>query len=75
MDDFVEMDELQRLEDEINTTMAELRHLFSLQSSGEDVADAIEERRKKVLDLRFKLSRAKDEMGEEYDRYKNNKRK
>lgn len=75
MDDFVETDELQRLEDEINTTMAELRHLFFLQSSGEDVADAIEERRKKVLDLRFKLSRAKDEVGEEYDRYKNNKRK
>ena len=75
MDEFIEMDELQRLENEINEAMIEMRHLMFRKSSGEDVAEKIEETRKKIVELRFKLSRAKDMMGEEYDRYKDNKRK
>ena len=78
MDDFIEFDEIQRITDEANNVRAELRHLIFLKSSGNHEFDNIDflisEKTNELRELRLKLELAK-EMGDEYDRYQNNKRK
>lgn len=75
MDDFVEMDEIGRLENEIKELMLEMRHLLYLKSSGKDVDDEkIDRIRKRIVDLRFTLKQAEGKVDKD-DRYKDNKRK
>ena len=79
MDDFTEMDEIQRIADEANKVREELHHLIFLRSSGSNdfnnIDFLISEKTNELKDLRFKLELAKIEMGDEYDRYQNYKRK
>ena len=79
MADFTEMDEIQRLENEAKKFKKELGHLIFLKSSGnrdfDDIDFLISEKTNKLKELRFKLELAKIEMGDEYDRYQNYKRK
>ena len=79
MDDFTEMNEVQRITDEANKVQEELNHLIFLRSSGNHDFDNIDflisEKKHELVELRFKLELVKMEMGDEYDRYQNNKRK
>ena len=79
MDDFVEFDEIQRITDEAKKVKEELRHLIFLKSSGNhdfnDIDFLISEKTNELRELRLKLELTKLEMGDEYDRYKNNTRK
>ena len=78
MDDFIEFDEVQRITDEANKVQEELNHLIFLRSSGNhdfsNIDFLISEKTNELRELRLKLELAK-EMGDEYDRYQNNKRK
>lgn len=78
MDDFIEFDEVQRITDEANKVQEELNHLIFLRSSGNHDFDNIDflisEKKHELVELRFKL-KLSEEMGDEYDRYQNNKRK
>lgn len=76
MGEFIEMDELKRLETEIDDARKEISHLLFLQSSGQDVTEMIEEIRKKLVELRTKVALAQNRMGvENDDRHKTNTRK
>lgn len=79
MDDFIEFDEVQRITDEANKVQEELNHLIFLRSSGNhdfsNIDFLISDKKHELVELRFKLELAKLEMGDEYDRYQNNKRK
>lgn len=79
MDDFVEFDEIQRITDEAKKVKEELRHLIFLKSSGNsdfnNIDFLISEKTNELRELRLKLELTKLEMGDEYDRYQNNKRK
>ena len=77
MDEFNEIDEIKRLKDEIDDLTKDIKSLIVSQVSGNkpDVDKKIKEKKKELVELRFKLELAKSEMGDEYDRYKNNKRK
>ena len=79
MEDFTEMDEIQRIADEAKKVKKELGHLIFLRSSGNrdfnNIDFLISEKTNKLKELRFKLELAKNEMGDEYDRYQNYKRK
>ena len=79
MEDFTEMDEIQRLENEAEKVKDELRHLIFLKSSGnrdfDDIDFLISEKRKEYFELKFKLE-LYNKMGDENnDKNKNNKRK
>ena len=78
MDDFIEFDEIQRITDEANKVQEELNHLIFLRSSGNHDFDNIDflisEKKHELVELRFKL-KLYEEMGDEYDRYKIDKRK
>lgn len=79
MDDFIEFDEIQRITDEANKVQEELNHLIFLRSSGNhdfsNIDFLISEKKHELVELSFKLELAKIEMGDEYDRYQNYKRK
>ena len=79
MDDFIEFDEIQRITDEAKKVKEELRHLIFLKSSGNhdfsNIDFLISEKTNELRELRLKLELTKLEMGDEYDRYQNNKRK
>ena len=79
MDDFIEFDEIQRITDEANKVQEELNHLIFLRSSGNhdfsNIDFLISEKKHELVELRIKLELAKIEMGDEYDRYQNYKRK
>ena len=79
MEDFTEMDEIQRISDEANKVQVELNHLIFLRSSGNhdfnNIDFLISKKANELKELRFKIEIVKLEMGDGYDRYKNNKRK
>ena len=79
MEDFTEMDEIQRFSDEANKVQVELNHLIFLRSSGNhdfnNIDFLISKKANELKELRFKIEIVKLEMGDGYDRYKNNKRK
>ena len=79
MDDFIEFDEIQRITDEANKVQEELNHLIFLRSSGNhdfnNIDFLISKKANELKELRFKIEIVKLEMGDGYDRYKNNKRK
>ncbi len=79
MDDFIEFDEIQRITDEANKVQEELNHLIFLRSSGNhdfsNIDFLISDKKHELVELRFKLELTKNEMGDEYDRYQNYKRK
>lgn len=79
MEDFTEMDEIQRIADEANKVRDELHHLIFLRSSGSNdfnnIDFLISKKTNELKELRTKLELAKIEMGDEYDRYQNYKRK
>lgn len=79
MEDFTEMNEVQRLENEANAIKEELNHLIFLRSSGnrdfDDIDFLISEKRNEYFELKYKLE-LYNKMGDENnDRHKNNKRK
>ena len=80
MGNFVEMDELKRINDEAKQLSADIKKLFAYKVSKSTVIpnidDVIEEKRKKLVELRTKLELANRKMGDGYyDRHKKNKRK
>ena len=78
MENFNETDELKRIENEAIKIKNDLNHLIFLKSSGKaqsDIDEIINEKRKELVRLRTLIERVKLEMGDNYDRYKTNKRK
>ena len=80
MGNFVEMDELKRINDEAKQLSADIKKLFAYKVSKSTVIpnidDVIEEKGKKLVELRNKLELANRKMvGGYYDRHKKNKRK
>lgn len=78
-----EFDEIERLENEADILRSDISKLLYKQASAKydksidltGVSEEIENKREELLKIRTSLDVAKIEMGDEYDRYKANKRK
>lgn len=78
-----EFDEIERLENEADILRSDISKLLHKQASAKydksidltGVSEEIENKREELLKIRTSLDVAKIEMGDEYDRYKANKRK